>query len=546
MVDILSAMNKNGSGLNLKDLTSSLVAAEIGPKQKAEQKKIDAANLSISTLGQVRAQFQSLQGAVATLQSNPILQAKSGNSGVKVTITDPSKIANASRSLAVVQTAQRQVLEFKGFTSPDQTIGAGQLRVEIGAWYKDAANQSAFALNPDSTVNTLNIPQGATLAQLAETLNSVPGVSARVVDKGDGTFSLGVVSEVGAGQGLRFTATETAAGLAVFDNTVTNDTLQLQAAQDAVLELDGIAVFRNSNTITDLIPGATMEITAKAGTETTIDFTRDMETARLNLTALVDQVNQTLTRLNEVAARSIDGSPAGALAGDRTIETLRTGLRNLIAAPISGFGDRPVFLSDLGVQSQRNGLLRLSSFDFEQAFKADPARFDAAFSDRLTSPTAGVEAVGTPGRDAIGGTLTLTRDPVTQSAKLGEANTLGFRVSDGMMRYTVTDGPYSGLRIDLPDGTDEAKVVYGKSFLSQLDGMMARALDLGGGIAAKESILSARVSDATTAMAVLDDRAAKLTTRYLQRFTQMETTISTLKSTGTYLTNLVAQWNKSN
>jgi flagellar hook-associated protein 2 len=546
MVDILSTLNKNGSGLNLSDLTSSLVAAEIGPRQKTEQKKIDTANLSISTLGQVRAQFQSLQGAVAALQASPILQAKSGNSGVKVTITDPSKIANSSRNLAVVQTAQRQVLEFKGFTSPDQSIGAGRLKVEIGAWYKDEAGQAAFALNPDSTINTLNIPQGATLAQLAQSLNSVPGVSARVLDKGDGTFSLGVVSEVGAGQGLRFTASETAAGLAAFDTTTTNDIRQIQGAQDAVLELDGITVFRPSNTITDLIPGATLEITARAGTETTIDFSRDMETARANLTALVDQVNQTLTRLNEVAARSVDGSPAGALAGDRTIETLRTSLRNLIAAPINGFGDRPVFLSDLGVQSQRNGMLRLSSFDFERAFKADPARFDAAFSDRLSSPTAGVEVVGSLGRAAAGGTLTLSRDPVTNAAKLGDANTIGFRLAEGLRRYTVTEGPYIGLRIDLPDGTNEAKVTHGKSFLSQLDAMMGAALDLGGSIAAKESLLSARVGEATTALAALDDRAAKLTSRYLQRFAQMETTISSLKSTGTYLTNLVAQWNKSN
>ena len=222
MVDILSTLNKNGSGLNLSDLTTSLVAAEIQPRQRSEQRKLDAANLSISTLGQVRAQFQSLQTAVTNLQTSPILKATSGNSGVKVTITDPSKIANSSRSIGVVQTAQRQVLEFKGFTSADQTIGAGALKVEIGAWYKDASNNPAFALNPESTVNTLNIPAGATLSQLAETLDVLPGLSARVIDKGDGTFSLGIVSDAGAGQALRFTATETAAGLSTFDTTATN------------------------------------------------------------------------------------------------------------------------------------------------------------------------------------------------------------------------------------------------------------------------------------------------------------------------------------
>ncbi|OYU18458.1 MAG: flagellar hook protein FliD [Rhodobacteraceae bacterium PARR1] len=545
MVDILSTLNKNGSGLNLSDLTTSLVAAEIQPRQRAEQKKLDSANLSISTLGQVRAQFQSLQTAVTNLQAAPILKASSGNSGVKVTITDPSKIANSSRSIGVVQTAQRQVLEFKGFTSADQTIGAGALKVEIGAWFKDASNNPAFALNPESTVNTLNIPAGATLSQLAETLDVLPGLSARVIDKGDGTFSLGIVSEAGAGNALRFTATETAAGLSIFDTTATNATAQIQAAQDAVLELDGITVTRPTNSIDDLIDGATLDISAPAGTQTTVDFRRDMETARTNLQYLVDQVNSTLSKLTEVSARAANGASSGVLAGDRVVEKLKSDLRNMIAGPLTGFGQDPVFLSDLGVQSQRDGSLRLNSYDFEKAFATSPAKFDAAFNDRLSSTSDGVEVTGLLSSTAPSASLTLTRDMATGKAKLGDHNTIGFSPETGRMRYTVLDGPYSGLMIDMPDTADQANVTVGRSFLSRLDGLLTDALQSGGRIAERESQIGARVTAANTEMGKLDDRAAKLTTRYLSKFTQMETTISTLKSTGNYLTNLVAQWNKS-
>lgn len=545
MVDLLSTLNKNGSGLNLSDLTTSLVAAEIQPRQKAEQKKLDSANLSISTLGQVRAQFQSLQTAVTNLQTAPILKASSGNSGVKVTITDPSKIANSSRSIGVVQTAQRQVLEFKNFTSADQTIGAGALKVEIGAWFTDVSNNPAFAVNPESTVNTLNIPAGATLSQLAETLDVLPGLSARVIDKGDGTFSLGIVSEAGAGNALRFTATETASGLSAFDTTATNASAQIQAAQDAVLQLDGITVTRPSNSIDDLIEGATLDISAPAGTQTSIDFTRDMETARTNLQYLVDQVNATLTKLTEVSARSVNGTTAGVLAGDRVVEKLKSDLRSMIAAPLTGFGEDPVFLSDLGVQSQRDGSLRLNSFDFEKAFDASPAKFDAAFNDQLSSTSDGVQVSGLLASSAPSGSLTLTRDLTTGKAKLGDNNTIGFSPESGRMRYTVLDGPYSGLMIDMPDTAAEANVTIGRSFLSRLDGLLTDALQSGGRIAERESQIGTRVTAATTEMGKLDDRAAKLTTRYLSKFTQMETTISTLKSTGNYLTNLVAQWNKS-
>ncbi len=543
-VDILTTLNKNGSGLSLTGLTSSLVAAEITPLQKAQQKKIDTANTSISTLGQVRAQFQQLQTALTAVNSTPILKATSGNSGVQVTVTDPAKITNGSMNIGVVQTAARQVLEFKGFTSADQPIGAGQLKVEIGAWFEDAAGVKSFAVNPDSTVNTLDIPQGATLSQLAETLSEVSGVSARVIDKGDGTFSLGVVSEPGAGSALRFTVAETVTGLAAFDTTATNDTVQIQAARAAVLSVDGIAVSRSTNTIDDLIPGATLEITAPAGTETTVGFSRDMETARANLSYLVEQVNATRAKLNEVSVRSVNGSATGALVGDQVIEAMKADLSRLIAAPINGFGAEPVFLSDLGVATQRDGTLKLKTMAFEDAFKADPAKFDAVFANRLGAADAGVEVKGLVGPEAKSGSYALVVDPVTGKATLDGAKTLGMTLPDGRQQFVVLDGAFSGLSVTLPAGTTGTTVTFGRSFVSALDGVMTQALT-GGGIGAREDQLGAKVSEANTKLAELDVRAAKLEKRYLSRFTAMEAAISTMKSTGNYLTNLVAQWNKS-
>jgi len=46
-------------------------------------------------------------------------------------------------------------------------------------------------------------------------------------------------------------------------------------------------------------------------------------------------------------------------------------------------------------------------------------------------------------------------------------------------------------------------------------------------------------------LTALDTRSGKLRAQYNTKFTAMEKAISALKNTGTYLTNLVAQWNKS-
>lgn len=545
-VDVLTSLNKNGSGLNLRELSTTLATAETASRIKAQNSKVETAQLSISALGQVRSQLNELSAAVTVLRENPVLAAKSGNAGVGVTITDPSKISNTTMSVGVEQLATRQVLEFAGFTTRDALVGAGTMQIEIGAWYEDAGGNPAFAVNPESTVRTLDIPSGVTLEMLAETLDGLPGLSARVLDKGDGTFSLGVVSEPGAGSALRFTVNETVAGLGAFDTTATNETVQIQGAQDAVLSVDGIVVSRPTNTIDDLIPGAVLDITAPAGTETTISFSRDVETARVNMQALVEQLNLARKVLTDLSARGTADTTAGALAGDRLIEKLKTDLASLLSGPISGFGAGSKRLSDFGVATNRDGSLRLDAVRFEAAFTADPAAFDMVFSNRLSASTPGVEVSGTPGLNAKGGGYNFIRDAVTGEATLNGESMLGLSAGDARTQYILFSGEMAGLRVTVPDDLTSTEVRYGKSFLSSLETMLNTALSGGANsLNERESQLNGRVTEATDQITALEARTALIEKRYLSRFTAMETAIAGLKSTGAYLDNLVAQWNKS-
>ena len=49
-VDILSTLNKNGSGLNLRDLTTSLVAAEIAPLVSAQEAKKKEKDINVCVI----------------------------------------------------------------------------------------------------------------------------------------------------------------------------------------------------------------------------------------------------------------------------------------------------------------------------------------------------------------------------------------------------------------------------------------------------------------------------------------------------------------
>lgn len=545
-VDILSSLNKNGSGLNLRDLTTSLVSAEIDPQKARQTERVDAATTQISALGEVRAQFGALSTAVDILRQNPILRANSGNDGVAVTITDPSKIASQTMSIGVQKVAQRQVMEFTGFTGLDQAVGAGTLQIAVGTWGEDALGAPEFTLNPDSTVRTLTIPTGATLSMLAETMNSIPGLQARVLDKGDGTFSLGVVSEMGAASALNITVTETEPGLAAFDTNTTIETVQIQAAQDAEISVDGITVSRRTNVIDDLIPGARLDITAPEGTTTTVNFSRNIETARLNMDALVEQVNNTRNLLNELSARGVAGAESGALAGDRLIEKLKSDLTALIAAPIAGFGSEARRLSDFGVVTNRDGSLRVDQLRFERAFNQDPTGFDMIFTDRFSASDSRVAVGGAVGSSVEGGTFAFRRDVATGVATLDGSPVFRVPQATGEDQYFAFGGRLAGLNVTVPADLTETEVRYGKSFLTTMERLLDGALSSGANsISEREAQLNSRVTEATERLEQLDARAALLEKRYLSRFTAMETAIAGLKSTGTYLDNLVAQWNKS-
>ena len=477
-VDYLSALNTSGSGINLKELSVTLSRADIAPRKAAAERRVAAGDLSISALGQVRAQFEALGTAIRSLVAAPVLTAKSNDPAVSVVVTDRGLVKESVTSIGVQQLSSRQVLEFRGFTSADAPIGAGRINVEFGVWFGAAG--ADFAANPalpargmtvpaDATVSArrrslvrsavtralknrgheilgrtsaeLDLLQilwplgAATLADLVLALNQVGGITARVLDKGDGTFSLGVVSEPGAGSAMRLTVTEDpiVPGLSAFDTTATNAAVQIAQATDAMLTVDGITISRPTNTLTDVIPGATLTLTAltAAAKVTTI---RDEATALVSMKFLVEQINATMNQLKGVTARGVNGTTSGALAGDRGTEAMKNQIVALLASPLNGHGAAPVFLSSFGLTTQRDGSLTLDQARFSKTFAATPKAFDALFSNSFSSPTSGVEVAGVLGSAAVSGTYSFKRDAVTGLATLNGQSMVGTVLEDGRTR----------------------------------------------------------------------------------------------------------------
>ena len=97
--------------------------------------------------------------------------------------------------------------------------------------------------------------------------NSSFGVTASIIEVSTGSYSLMVKSPEGAANAMRVTTSLSGSAVDVIKYDPENNSralkdsaTQVVSASDASFTIDGIAVTRSSNTITDLFSGITVEL----------------------------------------------------------------------------------------------------------------------------------------------------------------------------------------------------------------------------------------------------------------------------------------------
>ena len=200
------------------------------------------------------------------------------------------------------------------------------------------ASQSTFgtwAAGPSFTSNgtskTLSLTTGATsLTDVRDAINNAAiGVTASIIEVSTGSYSLMVKSPEGAANAMRITASLSGSAVNVMkydpENTGTfaDTATQVINAADAAFTIDGIAVTRASNTITDLFSGVTLELknisAGDMGTNQTISSTYSETDAFATLETVVSEINYLLSFLKEQSKPGANGEDGGPLHGDHFI-----------------------------------------------------------------------------------------------------------------------------------------------------------------------------------------------------------------------------------
>ena len=408
-VDYLSAINSSGSGLNITQIVDSLVEAEKSPQENIIQTKIDERNTSISAIGEIKSALSTLSSSLSTLTGSTSLKTSSSGSALTAQITDPSLAQNINSNVSISTLAKGQTLAFSGYSSSTSVVGGGSLILERGDW-----SSGSFVASSTISSTSITVSSSDTLESLKDKINSQNyGVVASVLGAGDGTFTLVLKSGEGKENALRITATESpsGSGLSSIDNSSTNAAKEKVAGTDAALTVDGISLTRATNKITDLFSGYQINLTTvtnSTGTHIPITLTSSVDevAAENNLKSFVDAVNNAKTILNDKTFRGSSSQKAGDLSQDPVIKSIKNEIESLTSTALTGFGSNGVYISNLGVRTERDGKLSLNTTVLKNELKNNPGSLDAIFNSMYSSTSSLLSVSGGSSKPPVAGSYT--------------------------------------------------------------------------------------------------------------------------------------------
>jgi flagellar hook-associated protein 2 len=153
----------------------------------------------------------------------------------------------------------------------------------------------------------------------------------QITDKatGDSRLELNLITNNPAGGSLNFgTVTSTTEGRA----------MQINAGEDAEINLDNVMLTRSSNTISDVIEGATLNLVGASSDSTvTLKIERDLSSVKTKIKALVDAFNPIMQYINtQFSYDEKTQTTGGILFGDGTLSSVKSDLINTVTKTVTG------------------------------------------------------------------------------------------------------------------------------------------------------------------------------------------------------------------
>ena len=387
------------TGLPTEQLVQAILQNEYLPLTRLQTKQSQN-NQRKSALNSIKTALTSLSTSVSALAKNSNLEGRkvTSSDGSYVSATATAGAKSGSYDITVDKLASKARLEMSNTLKAADIVGkAGDvytitnkdgesIEIEIGA--TDGKNQDG------------NI----TLAELSDKINAAK--LDKPVLKSDGTPELdtngnpkkesaasGVTSSVVQTKPgeykLVLSATDTGAGDIFISNTpkdisdkghlLSTGDFTAKPGENAEFTVNGVAMERASNTVSDAVDGVTFTLN-KADKDKTINLNVTMDTDSV-VKAFQDVIDKYNVALQVYKNNS--GSN-GSLANDSTMRTMFSQIKSALSGAVTGADGSFASAASLGMSTKNDGALSLDANKLREAIEKNPDLVKGVF-DQISS-----------------------------------------------------------------------------------------------------------------------------------------------------------------
>ncbi|MDD5008753.1 MAG: flagellar filament capping protein FliD [Syntrophorhabdaceae bacterium] len=389
-----SSIASSIGSIDTTTLVSQLMELQRQPLTKLKEKEADY-QAKLSAYGTMLSAISTLKSTVTNLKDSGLLEMSASVSDSQYFTATASSSANAGTySIKITNIATSQNVYSTTFSEENSevadltTYGAQKIKIQVGSGevieitidssnntlsgIKDAINNAGAGV----AASVINDGTGYRLLLSTNSTGASNRVTVMVDEDNNGTYEeAGSETDATGLSKLAFNATYDADGNVT--GGITNMT-QSQASLDASLTVNGLAVTRSGNTITDLITGVTINLVKESsGSSVSLSVSRDTGTLKAKLNSFVSAYNQVQ---NTIKALRGTQESSGILRGNSTL----LGLYNILRDSTTIHYNNST-LALAGLTHDKNGVLSLNTTTLDSALSNSEADVTGTLNSMASS-----------------------------------------------------------------------------------------------------------------------------------------------------------------
>jgi flagellar hook-associated protein 2 len=330
-----------GSGIDLESLVSAYIDAEAIPQEIRLQEKEERLNLELSGVGSFKSSLSTFNDILEKFTSTDAFNKQITESDSEaLTVKSNGFASNGVFEIDVNQLAQGTRLNSDTFASSADLVGSGTLNFANGT--------DSFDIVIDGTDSLSDIRN-----KVNQSTDNF-GVTVNIVTGDSGAFLVIDSQVTGVDNALVVTGSDPS-----LDKISTNNST-VRSALDANITIDGITnVSSSTNTFQNIITDLTLTATelTTVGSPATISVAQDTEYGNELIDEFINGYNALVSNLTGLSAPK-----QGRLAFDPNVRQVKQDLANTVIDSVSGLTGGVNSLADIGLELDRDGLMRKSTF----------------------------------------------------------------------------------------------------------------------------------------------------------------------------------------